>query len=84
MPIKDFDKVYLVDLCPSLCKVAEARFQRRGWRNVQVVCEDASTFKLPGLANPDGKVSLITMSYSRKFTGPTLRNVLTITLSFHD
>ncbi|OZJ05831.1 hypothetical protein BZG36_00944 [Bifiguratus adelaidae] len=64
MPIKEFDKVYLVDLCPSLCKVAEARFQRRGWRNVQVVCEDAATFKLPGLAEPNGKVSLITMSYS--------------------
>lgn len=43
-PISDFDQVYLVDLTPSLCKVAKERFAKRGWNNVHVVCADASTF----------------------------------------
>lgn len=63
-PISDFDQVYLVDLTPSLCKVAKERFAKRGWNNVHVVCADASTFELPHLKNPEGKISLITLSYS--------------------
>ncbi|KAL4909694.1 hypothetical protein BDW74DRAFT_186212 [Aspergillus multicolor] len=53
-----FSTVYLVDLSPSLCEVARKRFHRLGWKNVQVVCEDARTFCPPRKAN------LITMSYS--------------------
>lgn len=41
-----FHAVYLVDLSPSLCEVARARFARLGWKNVRVVCQDARTFKL--------------------------------------
>ncbi|KAI9293726.1 hypothetical protein K502DRAFT_366453 [Neoconidiobolus thromboides FSU 785] len=63
-PIKNFDKVYLVDLTPSLCKVASERFKRNGWDNVHVVCADASNFILPQLNNPKQKIDLITMSYS--------------------
>ena len=41
-----FHAIYLVDLSPSLCEVARARFTRLGWKNVTVVCQDARTFKL--------------------------------------
>ncbi|KAF4550993.1 Hypothetical protein D9617_15g043470 [Elsinoe fawcettii] len=43
---KFFHAVYLVDLSPSLCEVAQARFARLGWTNVKVVCQDARTFRL--------------------------------------
>ncbi|OAQ79360.1 betaine lipid synthase [Purpureocillium lilacinum] len=41
-----FSSVYLVDFSPSLCEVARKRFQRLGWNNVTVVCEDARKFRL--------------------------------------
>lgn len=53
-----FSTVFLVDLSPSLCEVARQRFRRLGWKNVQVVCEDARAFCPPQQAD------LITMSYS--------------------
>ena len=69
-----FSAVYLVDLSPSLLDVARERFQRLGWKNVHVVCEDARTFTLDGktdaiLALERGekhavKADFITMSYS--------------------
>ncbi len=43
-----FTHVYLVDLSPSLCEVARKRFDRLGWANVTVVCQDARTFRLEG------------------------------------
>ncbi|EGY17241.1 hypothetical protein VD0002_g8410 [Verticillium dahliae] len=41
-----FSSVYLVDFSPSLCDVARKRFQRLGWDNVKVICEDARKFRL--------------------------------------
>lgn len=41
-----FRAVYMVDLSPSLCEVAKARFQRLGWKNVKVICQDARSFRL--------------------------------------
>lgn len=41
-----FSSVYLVDFSPSLCDVARKRFERLGWKNVTVVCEDARKFQL--------------------------------------
>lgn len=41
-----FDSVYLVDFSPSLCEVAQKRFERLGWKNVRVVCDDARKFRL--------------------------------------
>ncbi|KAI5467445.1 hypothetical protein BGZ63DRAFT_410410 [Mariannaea sp. PMI_226] len=41
-----FTSVYLVDFSPSLCEVAKKRFERLGWKNVRVVCEDARKFRL--------------------------------------
>lgn len=69
---KFFDHVYLVDLSPSLCDVARQRFQRLGWKNVTVICQDARSFQLPQRQvdpkTPGGATSdqtdLITMSYS--------------------
>ncbi|KAJ3325836.1 hypothetical protein HDU76_013059, partial [Blyttiomyces sp. JEL0837] len=63
-PIRNFDKVYLVDITPSLCKVAEERFKRLGWTNVKVVCMDATKFAIPKEDGDDLEIALITMSYS--------------------
>ncbi|KAI1405468.1 hypothetical protein F4819DRAFT_425538 [Hypoxylon fuscum] len=41
-----FDSVYLVDFSPSLCEVARKRFERLGWSNVTVICQDARKFRL--------------------------------------
>ncbi|KAF7187948.1 hypothetical protein HII31_10848 [Pseudocercospora fuligena] len=41
-----FHAVYLVDLSTSLCEIARQRFQRLGWKNVHVICEDARVFRL--------------------------------------
>lgn len=41
-----FSSVYLVDFSPSLCEVARKRFERLGWSNVTVVCQDARQFRL--------------------------------------
>lgn len=71
LPVDKFFKhVYLVDLSPSLCEVARDRFERLGWKNVTVLCQDARSFTLPEKTDPrstsvatDG-VDLVTMSYS--------------------
>jgi len=68
-----FSHVYLVDLSPSLCDVARQRFQRLGWKNVSVVCQDVRTFRLPEVENVDPRTKIstttsgadvATMSYS--------------------
>ncbi|KAK2063787.1 S-adenosyl-L-methionine-dependent methyltransferase [Colletotrichum caudatum] len=46
-----FSSVYLVDFSPSLCEVARQRFERLGWNNVKVVCEDARKFNLEDYEN---------------------------------
>lgn len=69
---KFFDQVYLVDLSPSLCDVARQRFERLGWKNVTVLCQDARSFQLPersvdprsNNAATSDRADLITMSYS--------------------
>jgi betaine lipid synthase len=68
---KFFDQVYIVDLSPSLCDVARKRFERLGWKNVTVLCQDARSFQLPERqtsprkdAATTDRADLITMSYS--------------------
>ncbi|QKX60672.1 uncharacterized protein TRUGW13939_07818 [Talaromyces rugulosus] len=56
-----FSHVYLVDLSPSLLEVARKRFERLGWNNVTVVCQDARQFRL---SEPTGGADIVTMSYS--------------------
>jgi betaine lipid synthase len=41
-----FERVFLVDLSPSLTAIAIDRFARLGWKNVEVVCQDARAFRL--------------------------------------
>ncbi|GAA5805362.1 hypothetical protein HPULCUR_010878 [Helicostylum pulchrum] len=64
-PIDTFEKVILVDLTPSLCQVAQKRFENKGWKNVVVLCQDASGFRVPGLEDAlEGRVGLVTVSYA--------------------
>ncbi|KAJ3404820.1 hypothetical protein HDV05_006883, partial [Chytridiales sp. JEL 0842] len=63
-PIRNFDKVYVVDITPSLCKVAEERFKRLGWTNVTVLCMDATKFQIPKEDGEDLEIALVTLSYS--------------------
>ena len=65
MPISSFKKVYVVDLCASLCRVAEQKCVAKGWDNVEVVEGDACTFK-----PAEGKVTLVTFSYSLSMIPP--------------
>lgn len=57
--IKDFKKVYLVDLTPSLVEVAKQRIADRGWTNVEAVIADVTEW-----APPEGQVDAVTFSYS--------------------
>ena len=52
-------KVWIVDLSPSLLKIAEDRIKARGWRNVQTLQADATN-----LDPPQRPVDVITFSYS--------------------
>ncbi|KAI8076787.1 uncharacterized protein BX664DRAFT_367349 [Halteromyces radiatus] len=61
-PVDQFEHIFLVDLTPSLCQVAQRRFDLRGWKNVTVLCQDASTFQTHFPL--EGRVQLVTMSYS--------------------
>ncbi|KAJ3277247.1 hypothetical protein HK104_003516, partial [Borealophlyctis nickersoniae] len=64
-PVRNFDRIYLVDITPSLCEVARQRFQRLGWTNVRVLCMDATKFEIPKEDGPeDLDIALVTMSYS--------------------
>lgn len=56
---KNFKAVYLVDLSPSLCEVARARFAAKSWTNVHVLVADACDFSIP-----EDSADLITFSYS--------------------
>lgn len=62
-PLEELSQIYLIDLCEPLLEVARQRFRTRGWKNVQVLCQDAAGFTLPGLAE-DQRVDLFTCSYS--------------------
>ncbi|KAJ3030274.1 hypothetical protein HDV00_008989 [Rhizophlyctis rosea] len=65
MPISNFFRIYVVDITPSLCRVAEERFKRLGWDNVRVLCMDAAKFQIPEEDGPETlEIALITMSYS--------------------
>lgn len=53
------DKIYVLDLSPSLLDVARRRIAEQGWTNVEAVEADATTYRPPG-----GAVDVITFSYS--------------------
>jgi S-adenosylmethionine-diacylgycerolhomoserine-N-methlytransferase len=57
--LSDLSRVYLVDLCPSLLRVARQRVDAHGWPHVEVINADAETFQPAATA-----VDLVTFSYS--------------------
>lgn len=59
LPLSSFKKIYIVDLCKSLCVQAGEKVKAKGWTNVTVVEADACTFE-----PPEGTASLVTFSYS--------------------
>jgi betaine lipid synthase len=68
-PISNFDKIYCVDIAPTMCKFAENRFAKLGWRNVVVVCSSAENFcisesDLHVEGQKDLEIVLATFSYS--------------------
>ncbi|KAI9481189.1 MAG: hypothetical protein EXX96DRAFT_565732 [Benjaminiella poitrasii] len=70
-PIEQFKQVILVDLTPSLCEVARERFKKKGWNNVVVLCQDASSFQVPGIEGLlEGRVGLVTVSYALSMMEP--------------
>lgn len=56
--LSSFEKIYVVDITPSLCEVARKKVLARGWKNVEIVEGDACTFK------PKENAHLVTFSYS--------------------
>lgn len=57
--LASFDKVTIVDLCPSLLEAARRRIARLGWANVETALADVTTYDPPG-----GPVDVVTFSYS--------------------
>ena len=66
--IEKLQKVYVVDLAGSLIEVADKRIHNSGWKNIETVIADATTFMppeaMPLSAQWDGGVDAITFSYS--------------------
>lgn len=52
-------KVYVVDLSPSLLKVAAKRMEARGWTNAEAIEADATVWQ-----PPEAPVDVVTFSYS--------------------
>lgn len=92
LPVNDyFRAVYLVDLSPSLCNIAKARFARLGWNNVHVVCQDARYFNLEQYEADavDSKsavprADLLTMSYALSMIPEFYPVVDSISTLLHD
>ncbi|QEG41704.1 class I SAM-dependent methyltransferase [Roseimaritima ulvae] len=57
--VQALQNVHLVDLTPSLLRVAQQRINAEKLANVQTHCTDATTFSLP-----DNSVDVVTFSYS--------------------
>lgn len=58
LPIGALSKVYLVDLAPSMLRMAQQRADSHGWDNVETVFADAAHFQ------PPSAVDVLTLSYS--------------------
>eukprot|EP01123_Difflugia_compressa_P008239 TRINITY_DN2401_c0_g1_i1.p1 TRINITY_DN2401_c0_g1~~TRINITY_DN2401_c0_g1_i1.p1 ORF type:complete len:194 (-),score=37.89 TRINITY_DN2401_c0_g1_i1:45-575(-) len=69
--LDQFSKVYIVDLSSSLLKVAQSRIDKFGWKNVEVVEADATSW-----VPPENKVDLITFSYSLTMIPPWVDCIL--------
>ena len=62
-PIADqlskFQKLYIIDLCPSLLAIAQQRIASKGWSNVETVEADVTQF-----TPAEQMVDMVTFSYS--------------------
>jgi S-adenosylmethionine-diacylgycerolhomoserine-N-methlytransferase len=58
VPIRHFSKIYLVDIAPSMLKMAQARASSHRWNHVETVVADACRFL------PPTTVDIVTFSYS--------------------
>lgn len=72
MDLSAFSKIYVVDICSALCKVARQKVDQRGWKNVVVVESDAALFK------PESGATLVTFSYSLSSKSDSVCVVFTI------
>jgi S-adenosylmethionine-diacylgycerolhomoserine-N-methlytransferase len=57
--LTQFKHVTILDLTPSLLKVADERIRKNGWKNVSTVLADATTYE-----HGDGPLDVVTFSYS--------------------
>jgi S-adenosylmethionine-diacylgycerolhomoserine-N-methlytransferase len=57
--IAQLEKVYVVDLSPSLLAVASRRMEARGWTNAEAIEADATIWQ-----PPEAPVDVVTFSYS--------------------
>jgi S-adenosylmethionine-diacylgycerolhomoserine-N-methlytransferase len=57
--LRELREVHVVDLSPSLLRIADKRVKRQGWSNVVLHCDDATSFSRSGLA-----ADVITFSYA--------------------
>ena len=55
-----FKKIYVVDLCSSLCAIARKRVAKHGWTNVHVIEGDVCNF----VPEDQAFATLVTFSYS--------------------
>ncbi|SMR49971.1 unnamed protein product [Zymoseptoria tritici ST99CH_3D1] len=80
-----FHAVYLVDLSSSLCEVARKRFERLGWKNVHVICQDARTFRLAdyeaGIGGEKREFSIGRSAYDEDARDSVGADVLTMSYS---
>ena len=53
------ERVYVVDLSPSLLQVARQRFEAKGWSQASAILADATQWQ-----PPEGAVDVVTFSYS--------------------
>lgn len=80
-----FRSVYLVDLSPSLCEIARARFARLGWANVKVICQDARAFRLADHEQPvSDELALVPIRQDEYVTEgkPTAQGAELVTMSY--
>lgn len=58
-PRDELKRIYIVDLAPSLLKMAGRRVEDHGWKNVETIEADATRYQ-----PPEGLVDVVTCSYS--------------------
>lgn len=58
--IDNFDRIYIVDLSSALLEQAKKRVQKNGWKNISLIHEDATNFRLPEGQSAD----YVSFSYS--------------------